>query len=125
MVELVGNADALGKEPRVVWKVEFAGEETALLEDVGDVATRAGVSCVDVDNLRCVGSSTGGRWRKGTGGFLNEAGNGEAVVLVKVVYVGGVVPLDVCELAKVRDIFVSETAVEEECGNVGVLWFVG
>ena len=41
MVELVSNADGLGKETRIVWKVEFAGQEAALLEDVGDVATRA------------------------------------------------------------------------------------
>ena len=46
VVGLVGNADTLGKEARVVWKVEFAGQEAALLEDVGDVATRACVPCV-------------------------------------------------------------------------------
>ena len=116
VVGLVGNADALNKETRIVWKVEFAGQEAALVEDVGDVATRACVPCVDVDHLGCVG--TGCRWRKGAVGFLNETGNGEAVVLVEVICIGGVVPLDVCELAKVRNIFVSETAVEEECGNV-------
>ena len=74
--------------------------------------------CVEVDHLRCVGCGTGGRWRKSAGGFLDEAGNGEAVVLVKVICIGRVVPLDVCELAKVRNIFVSEAAVKEECGNV-------
>ena len=46
------------------------------------------------------------------------------MVLVEVICIGGVAPLD-CELAKIRDIFVSETAVEKECGNVCVLWFVG
>ena len=85
----------------------------ALLEDVGDVATRACVTCVEVEHLGCVGCGTGCRWRKGAGSFLNETGNGEAVVLVEVVCIGGVVPLDVCELAKVGDVFVSETAVEE------------
>ena len=45
VVGLVGNADALNKETRIVWKVEFAGQEAALVEDVGDVATRA---CVPV-----------------------------------------------------------------------------
>ena len=118
VVELVGNADALGKETRTVWKVEFAGQEAALLEDVGDVATRACVPCIDVDHLGCVGCGTGCRWRKSAGGFLNQTGNGEAVVLVEVICIGGVVPLDVCELAKVGDVFVSETAVEKECGNV-------
>ena len=125
VVELVGNADALGKETRTVWKVEFAGQEAALLEDVGDVATRACVPGVDVDHLGCVGCGAGGRWRKSASGFLNETGNGEAVVLVEVICIGGVIPLDACELTKIRDVFVSETAVEEECGNVRVLWFVG
>ena len=71
-----------------------------------------------VDHLGCVGCGTGCRWRKSAGGFLNKTGNGEAVVLVEVICIGGVVPLDVCELAKIRDIFVSDTAIEKECGNV-------
>ena len=42
------------------------------------------------------------------------------MVLVNVISVGGVIPFDVCELAKIGDILVSETAVD-----VCVLWFVG
>ena len=59
VLRLLGNADALGKKARIVGKVECAGKEAALLEDVGDVAKRTSMSCVDVDHLRCGGCSTG------------------------------------------------------------------
>ena len=42
------DAYGLGKEARVVGEVERAGQEAALLEDVGDVAGRAGVASIDV-----------------------------------------------------------------------------
>ena len=45
------DADSLGKEPRVVWEVEGAGQEAALLQDVGDVAERASVAGIDVDKF--------------------------------------------------------------------------
>ena len=52
--------------------------------------------------------------------FWTRLWNGDAVVLVNVISFGGVIPFDVCELAKIGDILVSETAVD-----VCVLWFVG
>ena len=51
MLWLLCDANALGKEPRVVGEVEGAGQETALLKDVGDVAERASVAGIDVDQF--------------------------------------------------------------------------
>ena len=39
------------KKARIVGKVERTGKEAALLEDVGDVAKRTSMSCVDVGHL--------------------------------------------------------------------------
>ena len=98
---LLGDAYGLGKEARVVGEVECAGQEAALLEDVGDVAERAGMACVDVYHLWCGGGGTR-RWRwEAAGGFLHKAGNGDAVVLVDIVSVGSVVSFDVSELAEI------------------------
>lgn len=44
--------------------------------------------------------------------FLDEGGNGNAVVLVNVVTAGSVVPFDVCELAEIGKVFVGKAAVE-------------
>ena len=51
-------------------------------------------------------------WRKTARGFLDKAGDGDAVVLVNVMSVRGVIPFDVCELAEIGEIFVGEAAVE-------------
>ena len=57
---VVGNACGLGEKAGIVGKVECAGKEATLLEDVDDVAKRTSMSCVDVDHLRCGGCGTGG-----------------------------------------------------------------
>ena len=98
---LLGDAYGLGKEARVVGEVECAGQEAALLEDVGDVAERAGVASVDVYHLWCGGGRTCRWWWKAAGCFLHKAGNGDAVVLVNIVGVGSVVPFDVSELSEI------------------------
>ena len=51
-------------------------------------------------------------WRKTARGFLDKAGDGDAVVLVNVMSVRGVIPFDVCELAEIGEIFVGVAAVE-------------
>lgn len=56
-----------------------------------------------------------------TGGFVTQAGYGDAVVWENVKGVGGVIPFDVGELTKIREIFVRETTVGEDLGHVGML----
>ena len=98
---LLCDAYGLGKETRVVGEVEGAGQETALLEDVGDVAERACVAGIDMDHFWCGGSRTC-RWRWETAScFLHKAGDGDAMVLINVMGVGSVVPFDVSELSEV------------------------
>ena len=48
---VVCNACGLGEKAGIVGKVECAGKEATLLEDVGDVAKRTSMSCVDVGHL--------------------------------------------------------------------------
>ena len=86
------NACGLGKEPRVVCKVECAGQEATLLKDGSDVAVRAGVASVDVDGGR--------RWKRASG-LVDQTGNVDAVVLEGVVGIGSVIPLDMCELTEI------------------------
>ena len=95
VLRLLRDAYGLGKEARVVCEVECAGQETALLEDVGDVAKRAGMARVDVYHLWCGGGGTCGGWWKAAGCFLHKAGNGDAVS------VGSVVPFYVSELSEI------------------------
>ena len=109
---VVCNACGLGEKAGIVGKVECAGKEATLLEDVGDVAKRTSMACVDVDHLRCGGRGTGSGWRETACGLLDKAGDGDAVVLVNVMSVRGVIPFDVCELAGIGEIFVGEAAVE-------------
>ena len=56
---------------------------------------------VDVYHLWCGGGGACGGWWKAAGCFLHKAGNGDALVLVNVVSVGGVVPFDVSELSEI------------------------
>ena len=62
MLLVVGDPDTLGKESGVVVKVEGAGEETSLRQDVCDVSNWAGMSGIDVGNLTVGGGCTG-YWR--------------------------------------------------------------
>ena len=91
------NACGLGKEPRVVCKVECAGQEATLLKDGSDVAVRAGVASVDVDGG---GGTSGRRWKRASG-LVDQTGNVDAVVLEGVVGIGSVIPLDMCELTEI------------------------
>ena len=91
------TACGLGKEPRVVCKVECAGQEATLLKDGSDVAVRAGVASVDVDGG---GGTSGRRWKRASG-LVDQTGNVDAVVLEGVVGIGSVIPLDMCELTEI------------------------
>ena len=77
----MSNACALGKETRVVGRV-----------DGGDVAKWASVACTDVDRFRSGGGGAGGRRWDLTSGFLDQTGDGDAVVGKSVVCIGGVIP---------------------------------
>ena len=97
----MSNACALGKETRVVGKVECTGQETALPENGDDVAKGAGMAGVDVDHFGGGGGGAGGRRWNLTSGFLDQTRDVDAVVWKNVICIGGVVPFDMCELAEV------------------------
>ena len=101
VLRLLRDAYGLGKEARVVCEVECAGQETALLEDVGDVAERAGVASIDMDQFWCGGGRTCRWWWEAASCFLHKAGDGDAMVWVNVVGVGSVVPFDVSVLSEI------------------------
>ena len=118
------DACCLGKKAGVVVKVEYAGQETALLENGGDVAVGASMAGVKVDQFRGSGGGAGGRRWNLASSFLDQIGNVDAVVWEDVICIAGVVPLDVCELAKIGQVGVVETAVDKKFCHIGVLRFV-
>ena len=121
----MSDADSLREEAWVVRKVEGAGEKTALLKNVGDVANWARVAGVDVDQFWRGGcSSCGWRWKAATC-LLRQGRNGNAVEVENVIALGGIVPFDVSKLAVVTNGFVSEATVEQQASDIGVLGFVG